>query len=39
MIENVSLTKVDKIGKNGNGHLKIQGDFGNQKFVSMFWGK
>lgn len=39
LIKNVHIEKINKIGKNGNGHLKLLGDFQGNKIACMLWGK
>jgi len=36
LLENVSINKIEKVGTRGKCHLKIHGNFGSKKIVSMF---
>lgn len=36
LLENVSIKKIEKVGTKGKCHLKIHGQFGEKKIVSMF---
>jgi len=36
LLENVSISKIEKVGTNGKSHLKIHGKFGNKKVTTMF---
>lgn len=39
LFEDVELTKVDKVWKRGQGHLKLQWKFGDNKLNFLFWSK
>jgi len=39
LFENIIVKKIEKVGKNGNGHLKINGEFGDKKLNFLFRGK
>ncbi|HRX63919.1 MAG TPA: single-stranded-DNA-specific exonuclease RecJ [Candidatus Absconditabacterales bacterium] len=39
LFEKVGVEKVEKVGKNGSGHMKIHGNFGDNKIKFLFWGK
>lgn len=39
LFEDVKIEKVEKVGKNGNGHMKIYGLFGENKINFLFWWK
>ncbi|MCK9467210.1 MAG: single-stranded-DNA-specific exonuclease RecJ [Candidatus Absconditabacterales bacterium] len=39
LFENITVEKVEKVGKNGNGHMKIYGIFGDKKINFLFRGK
>lgn len=36
LLENITIQKIEKVGNNGKSHLKIHGQFGNKKIVSIF---
>lgn len=39
LFENIVITKVDKVGKKWQWHLKLQGLFGEEKINFLFWSK
>ncbi len=39
LLENTRVNKIEKVGSNGKGHLKIHATHGKQKITSLFWGK
>lgn len=39
LLEDIGVTKVEKIGTNGKSHMKIHGTLGNKNIVIMFWWK
>ncbi|HKL44343.1 MAG TPA: single-stranded-DNA-specific exonuclease RecJ [Candidatus Absconditabacterales bacterium] len=39
LFKDILVDKVEKVGKNGNGHMKICGNFGDKKINFLFWGK
>ncbi|MCF7834490.1 single-stranded-DNA-specific exonuclease RecJ [Candidatus Gracilibacteria bacterium] len=39
LIENFQINKIEKVGKNGNGHMKMYGIWDDKKINSLFRGK
>jgi single-stranded DNA-specific DHH superfamily exonuclease len=39
LLEDIAIKKVEKVGTNGKSHLKIHGQFGENKITAMFRGK
>ncbi|MFA7717676.1 MAG: single-stranded-DNA-specific exonuclease RecJ [Candidatus Absconditabacterales bacterium] len=39
LLEDITINKVEKVGNNGKSHLKIHGQFGDNKITAMFRGK
>lgn len=39
LLKDIEITRAEKVGKTGNGHLKLHASFGSQKITSLFWWK
>jgi single-stranded-DNA-specific exonuclease len=39
LLEDITINKVEKVWNNGKSHLKIHGQFGDNKITAMFRGK
>lgn len=39
LFKDIKINKIEKVWKNGNGHMKINGSLWKQKINFLFWGK
>ena len=39
LLENIQIEKIQKVGKNGNGHIKLLNKFYDQSLTTMIWNK
>jgi len=39
LLENIEISKIEKVGNNGKSHMKIHWVFGDKKIQTMFWWK
>ncbi len=39
LLENLIIQNIEKVGKNGNGHLKLYTSFAGKQLEILFWGK